>query len=85
MVQVNLRVDDDTVAALDELAAREGTTRAQIVREAVRRRLRQAAVDRVAASYQAAYTGDPETADELERAEQTAQRLTDEESWEPWW
>ncbi|MGH8931948.1 MAG: ribbon-helix-helix domain-containing protein [Egibacteraceae bacterium] len=84
-VQVNVRFDEDTVDALDAIAAEEGRTRAEIVRDAVHHRLEAAASARVGAAYQRAYEEQPETDDELQRAERSAQRLTSEEPWEQWW
>jgi predicted DNA-binding protein len=83
--QINIRLDDDAVAALDRLASEEGRTRAELVREAVQERLRGATQGRVAAAYREAYEDHPETAAELRRAEQAARRLVAEEPWERWW
>lgn len=84
-VQINIRVDGPTVEALDALAADEGSTRAEIVRDALVRRLADVARDRIDRAYHRAYTADPETPEELRRAERAAARLTGDESWEPWW
>jgi ribbon-helix-helix CopG family protein len=83
--QINIRLDDATVAALDGAAAREGVTRAEMVRMAVLRLLQ--AVERAAAAsaYQDAYGEHPETAADVRRAGRAAGRLTSEESWERWW
>jgi hypothetical protein len=54
-----------------------------VVRDAVARRLDQAAADRIDAAYRSAYGEHPETPDELRRAQQTARRLTGEEPWAP--
>jgi len=83
--QINLRFDDDTTAALDELAAKQGRTRAEVVREAVHRRLTEEAGERIGDAYRSAYGEHPETPVELERAERSASRLTSDEPWEPWW
>lgn len=83
--QINLRFDERTVAALDDLAAQEGRSRSDVVRDAVARRLAESESDRIDAAYEAAYREHPETAEELERAHQNALRLIAEESWEPWW
>lgn len=84
-VQVNLRLDDDIVVALDEIAAEEGRTRTDVVRDAVERRLAEQARRQTDAAYRRAYEEQPETEDELRRAEQAACRLTSEEPWERWW
>ena len=83
--QINIRLDDQTVAALDELAAREGSTRAEIVRAAVLRLLRAKERAAVAFGYREAYGEHPETPGELRRAQRSAGRLTAEEHWERWW
>ncbi|MDP9452954.1 MAG: ribbon-helix-helix protein, CopG family [Actinomycetota bacterium] len=84
-VQINIRVDERTVEALDHLAAEEGRTRAEVVRDALVRRLAEARRARIDLTYGQAYAEQPETPDELRRAEQAAARLTAEEPWEPWW
>lgn len=83
--QINIRLDDDTVAALDDAAARQGVTRAELVRLAVLRLLAATERAKVAAAYQRTYGEQPETGAELRRAERTAARLTADESWERWW
>ena len=83
--QINIRLDDQTVAGLDRIAEQEGRTRAEVVRDAVNRRLHAAAGERVANAYRRAYSEHPETPEELRRAEAAASRLTEDESWEPWW
>jgi hypothetical protein len=83
--QINIRLDDQTVAALDEMAAREGATRAEIVRVAVLRLLRAAERAAIASAYREAYEDHPETAGEMRRAQRSAGRLTAEEAWERWW
>jgi len=83
--QINLRLDDQTVAALDELAAREGSTRTAIVRAAVLRLLRAKQRAAVASDYREGYCQHPETPGELRRAQRSAGRLTAEEPWERWW
>lgn len=83
--QINIRLDAQTVAALDEMAAREGATRAEIVRVAVLRLLRAAERAAVASAYREAYEDHPETLAEMRRAQGSAARLTAEESWERWW
>lgn len=83
--QINIRLDDETVAALDALAEQEGSTRAEIVRAAVLRLLRATERAAVASSYREAYGEYPETPGELRRAQRAAGRLTAEESWERWW
>ena len=82
---INIRLDDETVAALDELAVREGSTRAELVRAAVLRLLRAKERLAVASAYRAAYGEHPETGGELRRAQRSAGRLTAEEPWERWW
>lgn len=83
--QINIRLDDETVAALDEIAAREGATRTDLVRAAVLRLVRADERAAVAAAYREAYEDQPETSVELRRAQRSATRLTAEESWERWW
>jgi Arc/MetJ-type ribon-helix-helix transcriptional regulator len=83
--QINIRLDDQTVAALDEIAAREGATRAEIVRAAVLRLLRAAERADIASAYREAYEYHPETVGEIRRSQRSAARLTAEESWERWW
>lgn len=83
--QINLRFDDATVAALDRLAADQGRSRAEVVREAVNRRLANADAERAGDAYRRAYEDQPETADEIDRARVSAARLTTEEPWVPWW
>lgn len=83
--QINIRLDDATVDALDDVAAREGVTRAEIVRMAVLRLLQAAERASVATAYRDAYGEHPETAGDLRRAQRVAGRLTSEESWERWW
>jgi predicted transcriptional regulator len=83
--QINIRLDDETVAALDEIAAREGATRAEIVRAAVLQLLRAAERAAIASAYREAYEDQPETVGEMRRAQRSAGRLTNEESWERWW
>lgn len=83
--QINLRFDDGTVAALDDLAAEEGRSRADVVRDAVERRLAEVEGNRAEAAYRAAYTERPETPDELDRARRNGLRLIEEEPWERWW
>lgn len=84
-IQINIRVDQSTAEALDALAAEEGRTRAEIVREALSRRLAEAKRSRIDVAYERAYADRPETPDELLRAEQAAVRLISDEPWEPWW
>lgn len=84
-IQINIRVDQSTAEALDHLAAEEGRTRAEIVREALSRRLAEAKRNRIDVAYERAYADRPETPDELLRAEQAAARLISDEPWEPWW
>lgn len=84
-VQINIRIDDRTGQALDDLAAEEGRTRAEVVRDAVVRRLTEVASDRIDDAYRRAYAEQPETPGELRRAERAAARLTGDEPWEPWW
>ncbi|MEW6474430.1 MAG: ribbon-helix-helix protein, CopG family [Actinomycetota bacterium] len=83
--QINIRLDEQTVAALDEMAAREGATRAELVRAAVVRLVRAAERAAVASAYREAYADQPETGAEMRRAQRSATRLTAEESWERWW
>lgn len=83
--QINIRLDDATVAALDGVAAREGVTRAEMVRMAVLRLLQAAERAAAASAYRDAYEEHPETAGDLRRAGRAAGRLTSEESWERWW
>jgi predicted transcriptional regulator len=83
--QINIRLDDQTLAALDEMAAREGSTRTEIVKAAVLRLLRAAERAQVASAYRQAYEDRPEAPNDLRRAERTARRLTTEEVWERWW
>ncbi len=83
--QINLRFDPPTVAALDDLAADEGRSRADVVRDAVRRRLEEVERERADEAYRAAYLAHPETEDEMREAHDNAVRLTNEEPWEPWW
>lgn|GEM_PF-6026545 len=85
MTQINIRLDDATVAALDDIAAGEGVTRAEMVRRAVLRLLRAAEKASAASAYRAAYEEHPESAGDVRRAERAARRLTSEESWERWW
>jgi len=84
-VQVNIRLDETIVADLDAAAAATGRTRAEVVREAVLHALRAAANARAAAAYAQAYGDQPETDEELDRAQRTALRLTADEHWERWW
>jgi len=84
-IQVNIRLEPAVVAAVDLVAAEEGRTRAEVVRDAVIRRLRAAADDRAATAYAQAYRERPETDDELDRSTKAALRLTAEEPWERWW
>ena len=84
-VQINIRLDDTTVAALDDVAAREGVTRAELVRMAVIRLIQAAERAASASSYRRAYEEHPETKADVRRAERAAGRLTSEESWERWW
>lgn len=67
------------------MAARQGVTRAEIVRAAVLRLLRAAERAAVASAYREAYEDQPETVGEMRRAQRSARRLTAEESWERWW
>jgi predicted transcriptional regulator len=83
--QINIRLDDQTVAALDEMAAQQGATRAEIVRAAVLRLVRAAERAAVASAYRESYEDQPETVGEMRRAQRSAGRLTAEESWERWW
>jgi predicted transcriptional regulator len=83
--QINIRLDDETVAQLDEMAAREGSTRTEIVKAAVLRLLRASERAALASAYRRAYQDQPETAGELRRAQRSAGRLTADESWERWW
>ena len=83
--QINIRLDDATVTALDGVAAREGVTRAEIVRMAVLRLLQAAERSAAASAYREAYEQRPETTGDVRRAERSAGRLTSEESWERWW
>lgn len=55
------------------------------MRIAVLHLLKATASARTAAAYAQAYGQHPESAEELERAQATAQRLTADESWERWW
>ncbi len=84
-VQINIRVDERMVEALDQLAAEEGKRRGEVVREAFLRRLAEARSARTDLIYERAYGEQPDTPDELRRAEQAAARLTADEPWEPWW
>lgn len=83
--QINIRLDDQTVAALDALAASEGATRGEMVKSAVLRLLRAAERAAAASAYREAYEAHPETPGEMRRAQRSAGRLTAEESWERWW
>lgn len=84
-MQVNIRLEDGIVAELDAAAAAAGRTRAEVVREAVLQSLKVAANARAAADYERAYGDQPETDEELDRAQRTALRLTTDEPWERWW
>ena len=83
--QVNIRLDGPTVVALDDLAAREGVTRAELVRLAVLRLLQAAERAATADAYREAYGQHPETPTDVRRAERAAARLTAQESWDRWW
>jgi predicted transcriptional regulator len=83
--QINIRLDDRTVAALDEMAARQGSTRTEIVKAAVVQLLRAAERAAVASAYRKAYQELPEALAEMRRAQRAAGRLTAEEPWERWW
>ena len=83
--QINIRLDDATVVALDDVAAREGVTRGELVRMAVLRLLAAAERAAAASAYRTTYDEHPETAGEVRRAQRSAGRLTAEESWERWW
>lgn len=85
MLQINIRVDEGTAKALDDLAAEEEKTRAEVLREALMWRLADAQRSRIDRAYENAYTRHPETPEELRRAEEAAIRLTGDEPWIPWW
>jgi metal-responsive CopG/Arc/MetJ family transcriptional regulator len=84
-VQINVRVDERTAEALDGLAAEEGKTRAELVRDALTARLAEARRSRIDVGYERAYAEHPETPHDLRRAEEAATRLTGDEPWKPWW
>lgn len=84
-IQVNIRLDEDVVEALDELAAQEGWTRTELVRDALERRLHEESRRRTDVAYRKAYETQPESRDEVRRAARAASRLTSEEPWERWW
>ncbi|HEV8627147.1 MAG TPA: ribbon-helix-helix protein, CopG family [Acidimicrobiia bacterium] len=84
-VQINIRLDDTTAAALDDVAAKEGVTRAELVRMAVIRLIQAAERAASASAYRRAYEDRPETRGDIRRAERAATRLTSDESWERWW
>ena len=67
------------------MAFREGATRAEIVRAAVRRLLQAAERATIASAYREAYEDHPETVAEMRRSQRSAGRLTADESWERWW
>lgn len=84
-MQINIRLDAETVSDLDALACSEGLTRTEFVRQAVLQRLAAARRSAVTEAYRAAYAAQPETGDDLRRAGAAARRLTGEETWERWW
>lgn len=83
--QVNVRLDDDLTVALDRLAEATGSSRTEVLREALVHRIEEADSEGVAEMYRRSYSEQPEGPEELQRAEQSARRLTSEEPWEPWW
>ncbi len=58
-VQVNVRLDDATVARIDGLTVIRGSTRPELIREAVEEWLRRRDAERIDEQYRRAYADDP--------------------------
>lgn len=84
-VQVNIRLDDTVVEELDGWAVVRGMSRPDLVREVLTDWLRRQRRREIEQEYRSAYREHPESADDLERAAEAARRLTEEETWQPWW
>jgi predicted transcriptional regulator len=84
-VQLNVRLDEAIVESLDGWAIVRGVSRPALVKEAIVEWLRHQDAAQIEAKYRQAYADHPETDDELQRAEESATRLIDEEPWEKWW
>ncbi len=84
-IQVNIRLDDALVEAIDGWTVIRGISRPQLIREAIEEYLRRHEDERVAQQYRQAYSEHPESGEEMRRAAQNARRAISEEPWDrPW-
>ncbi len=76
-----VQLTDRLVRLLDQRAASEGTSRSQVIREAVEAHLAQDEAAQRAARFAAAYQRWPETAQEMSTAVANARALVEGEPW----
>lgn len=76
-----VQLTDRLVRLLDQRAAKEGTSRSQVIREAVEAHLAEDEASQRVTRFIAAYEQRPETADELSMAAANARALVEEEPW----
>jgi hypothetical protein len=84
-VQVNIRIDDEVVEALDSWTVIRCASRPDLIREAITEWLARREDECIAEQYRRTYEEFPETDDEMARAEANAWRAVEEEPWERWW
>jgi metal-responsive CopG/Arc/MetJ family transcriptional regulator len=84
-VQVNVRLSDELIALVDELADESGRSRPEVVRVAIEELGKQRQARRVAEQYRLAYTASPQSPAELAAADVEVDRAIAAEPWEPWW
>lgn len=84
-MQVNIRLDEAVVGEIDGWAVVRGVSRPELVRHVLLGWLAHQRREQIEAQYRAAYADEPESEEDLARAEDAAQRLTAEEPWQPWW
>jgi predicted DNA-binding protein len=85
--QTLVQLSDELIQRLDARAAREGSSRSAVIREAIEAHLGDDFDEEIARQYREAYTRRPQTEEELEwadiAAEELARRLDEgeDESW----
>lgn len=76
-----VQLTDRLVQLLDQRAAREGTSRSQVIRAAVEAHLADDEAKQRVERFVAAYERQPETDEELATATDNARALVEEEPW----
>jgi metal-responsive CopG/Arc/MetJ family transcriptional regulator len=80
-MQTMVQLTEELVRRLDQLAARDGSSRSQLIREAVAVYLAEHESQRRVDRFVAGYAEQPETEAELETARANARSLVAEEPW----